>query len=235
MPESNNNQAQMAAVKQLIVTYAMLSLHVIVFFVAAGHIAVRPWIFFGVSFLHSSLGIIVQYKLNPELLAVRLKVKREGSKLWDEILMRVSNLTVLIAVPVIAGLDIGRFNWSSLDFSWVVVGLLLLVVYTILLNWAMIVNPHFESTVRVQKDRDHKVITRGPYRIVRHPGYLAGILNILSIPLIMGSLFTFIPVGIYILLMITRTILEDKTLQKELNGYSEYAKKVRYKLFPWVW
>jgi protein-S-isoprenylcysteine O-methyltransferase Ste14 len=173
MPESNNNQAQMAAVKQLIVTYAMLSLHVIVFFVAAGHIAVRPWIFFGVSFLHSSLGIIVQYKLNPELLAVRLKVKREGSKLWDEILMRVSNLTVLIAVPVIAGLDIGRFNWSSLDFSWVVVGLLLLVVYTILLNWAMIVNPHFESTVRVQKDRDHKVITRGPYRIVRHPGYLA--------------------------------------------------------------
>ena len=99
----------------------------------------------------------------------------------------------------------------------------------------MIMNPHFESTVRIQKDRGHKVITSGPYRIVRHPGYLAGVLYILSVPLIMGSFFTFIPVGMYILLMITRTILEDKTLQKELNGYSEYVQKMRYKRFPWVW
>ena len=235
MPESNDNQAQMAAVKQLIVTYAMLFIHVIVFFISAGEIAFRPWIFFGVSFLNYSLSIIVQYKLNPELLAVRLKRKREGSKLWDEILMRASNLTALIAVPAIAGLDIGRFYWSSLDFSLVVVGLLLLIISTILLNWVMIVNPHFEPTVRIQKDRGHEVITSGPYRIVRHPGYLAGILYILSVPLIMGSILTFIPVGISILLMITRTILEDKTLQKELNGYSEYAKKVRYKLFPVVW
>ncbi len=235
MPESNKNQAQMSAVKQLIVTYVMLSIHVIVFFVAAGHIAVRPWIFFGVSFLHTSLGIIFQYKLNPELLAVRLKVKREGSKMWDEILMRVTNLTALIVVPAVAGLDIGRFYWSSLDFSWVVVGLLLLGISTILLNWAMIMNPHFEPTVRIQKDRGHKVITSGPYRIVRHPGYLAGVLYILPVPLIMGSIFTFLPVGMYILLMITRTSLEDKTLQKELNGYSEYVQKVRYKLFPWVW
>jgi protein-S-isoprenylcysteine O-methyltransferase Ste14 len=197
MPESNNNQAQMAAVKQLIVTYVMLSIHVIVFFIAAGHIAVRQWIFFGFSFLHSSLSIIVQYKLNPELLAVRLKVKREGSKLWDEILMRVTNLTALIAVPAVAGLDIGRFYWSNLDWSWLVVGLLLLVVSTLLLNWAMIVNPNFEPTVRIQKDRGHKVITNGPYRIIRHPGYLAGILYILSVPLIMGSILTFIPVGMF--------------------------------------
>jgi protein-S-isoprenylcysteine O-methyltransferase Ste14 len=166
---------------------------------------------------------------------VRLKIKRKGSKLWDEILMRGSNLVALIAIPVIAGLDIGRFHWSNLDVSFFVVGFMLLAVSTILLNWAMIVNPHFEPTVRIQTDRGHKVITSGPYKIVRHPGYLAGILSIISIPLMLGSVFSFVPVGIYVVLMIIRTYIEDKTLHRELNGYSRYAKKVRYRLFPWFW
>jgi protein-S-isoprenylcysteine O-methyltransferase Ste14 len=99
----------------------------------------------------------------------------------------------------------------------------------------MIVNPYFEPTVRIQKDRDYQVITSGPYRMIRHPDYLAGVLYILSIPMIIGSVYTFIPAGIYILLIIIRTLLEDRTLQKELNGYSKYAQKVKYKLFPWLW
>jgi protein-S-isoprenylcysteine O-methyltransferase Ste14 len=235
MPESNNNQLRMAAVKQLIVAYVMLFIQITIFFVSAGHVAFRPWIFFGVSFLHYSISTIVQYKLNPELLTVRLKRKREGSKMWDEILMRASNLTVLVPVTAIAGLDVGRFHWSRLDIWFVVVGLVLFIASTVLLNWAMTVNPHFEPTVRIQKDRDHKVITSGPYKIVRHPGYLAGILYALSIPLIMGSAFTFIPVGVYAILIIIRTHLEDRTLHKELNGYSKYAKKVQYRLLPWLW
>jgi protein-S-isoprenylcysteine O-methyltransferase Ste14 len=178
---------------------------------------------------------LAQYKLNPGLLAARLKIKRKGSKTWDEILMRVSNLTVLILVPVIGGLDLGRFHWSTLDVRFMIVGFAPLILSTILLNWAMITNPYFEPTVRIQKDRGHKVITSGPYRIVRHPGYLAGILYILSIPLIIGSFFAFIPVGIYISLMIIRTFLEDRTLQKELEGYSEYAQKVQCRLFPYIW
>jgi len=101
-----------------------------------------------------------------------------------------------------------------------VVGLVFIVVSTVLLNWAMIVNPHFEPTVRIQEDRDHKVITSGPYNIVRHPGYLAGILFAISIPLMIGSVFAFIPVGIYVFLIMIRTWLEDKTLQEELEGYS---------------
>ncbi len=235
MPESDRYRLRIVAVKQLIVVYVMLSIHLMIFFVSAGHITVRSWIFFSVSFLQSSISTLVLYKLNPELLAVRLKIEREGSKLWDEILMRVSNLTVLILVPAVAGLDVGRFHWSTLDDWFVVVGLVLLSISSILLNWAMIVNPHFESTVRIQKDRDHKVITSGPYNIVRHPGYLAGIMYALVIPLTIGSVFALIPVGIYTILIIVRTWLEDKTLKKELNGYSEYARKVRYRIFPGIW
>lgn len=227
-------QFRIAALKQLLIASVMLIVQIIVFVVSAGIVpSPRPWLYFGIAFAHYSISIGVQYKLAPQLLVQRLKTKREGSKLWDEILMRMSNLTVIILIPAIAGLDVGRWYWPSLDICFAAIGALLVVVSSIVLNWAMIVNPHFEPTVRIQEN--HKVIARGPYNIVRHPGYLAGILFALSIPMIIGSVFTFIPVGVYCLLMIIRTCLEDKTLQKELKGYSEYARKTKYRLFPRIW
>ena len=208
----------------------------LIFFISVGHVdGPRPWIFFGASFINYSASTVVQYTLNPELLVQRLKIKREGSKLWDEVLMRAMNLTVLIVVPVVAGLDIGRVQSPSLDVPFAVAGFVLFTISTILLNWAMIANPHFEPTVRIQKNRDHKVIASGPYKNVRHPGYLAAILFALSIPLIIGSVLTLIPSGIYSILMMIRTSLEDRTLHKELDGYSEYAKRVRYRLCPGIW
>jgi protein-S-isoprenylcysteine O-methyltransferase Ste14 len=236
VPGIDNKRLRVAVIKSLLLTSVMLVLHMTFFFISAGHVVgPRPWTYFGASFMHNTISTAVQYKLNPELLAQRLKRKREGSKLWDEILMRVSNLTVLIAVPIVAGLDIGRFQWSSLNVQFAVLGFAFFITSTVLISWAMVVNPHFESTVRIQKDRGHKVISSGPYKIVRHPGYLAGILYALSIPLIIGSAFTFIPVGIYAILFIIRTSLEDSTLHKELDGYSEYAKQVKHKLFPGIW
>ena len=165
----------------------------------------------------------------------RLKRKRVGSKRWDEVLMRVSNLTVLIPMPVVAGLDVGRFQWVNLPVQLVVPGFIFFVVSSVLINWAMISNPHFEPTVRIQKDRDHRVVTGGPYGIVRHPSYLGGVFFALSIPLIIGSGFAFIPAGVYVLLTVVRTWLEDETLQRELEGYSEYTERVRYRLVPWLW
>jgi len=97
------------------------------------------------------------------------------------------------------------------------------------------VNPYFESTVRIQEDRGHVVVSEGPYGFVRHPGYLSGILWMASIPLIVGSLYAFLPVMVYCALMTLRTHLEDRTLRGELPGYAEYAEKVRYRLVPWVW
>jgi protein-S-isoprenylcysteine O-methyltransferase Ste14 len=99
----------------------------------------------------------------------------------------------------------------------------------------MIENPYFEPTVRLQEDRGHQVVTTGPYSLVRHPGYLSGILWAFSIPLMIGSLYTFAPVILYSALMILRTYLEDRILHEELTGYAEYADGVRYRLFPGVW
>lgn len=235
MSERSNKQLEMAGIKQLLVAYTTLFVQIIIFFVSAGQIDPRPLIFFGASFVHYSVSTAIQYKFTPELLVQRLKRKRKGSKLWDEILMRASNLTVLVPIPIIAGLDVGRFHWSSLDVHFVVSGLVLLIISTVLLNWAMIANPYFEPTVRIQKERDHKVIMSGPYKIMRHPGYLAGILYASSIPPLIGSVFALIPVGIYVLLIIIRTWLEDITLKKELDGYADYSKQTRYRLFPGIW
>jgi protein-S-isoprenylcysteine O-methyltransferase Ste14 len=141
----------------------------------------------------------------------------------------------MILIPLFAGLDIGRYQLSSLGWPYAVLGILFMVVSSVLINWAMIENPYFESTVRIQEDRKHQVITTGPYRIVRHPGYLSGILWLSSVPLILGSLYAFIPYGLYFLLMGIRTYMEDKTLLEELVGYEEYAQQVKYRLFPGIW
>ncbi|MGD2200841.1 MAG: isoprenylcysteine carboxylmethyltransferase family protein, partial [Candidatus Bathyarchaeota archaeon] len=169
------------------------------------------------------------------LLVQRLRVRREGSKSWDEVLMRASNLTVLIAVPAVAGLDVGRYRWSGLGVGFMVVGVGLCAVSSVLLDWAMVVNPFFEPTVRIQGDRGHRVVSEGPYGVVRHPGYLSGILWALSVPLILGSAWAFAPALFYVVLMVLRTSLEDNTLMRELEGYRGYSERVRYRLIPGLW
>jgi protein-S-isoprenylcysteine O-methyltransferase Ste14 len=225
-----------AVIKQATVSAILLGVMMAVFYASAGHTDIpRSWLLFSVSFVNFVGSALVLAKHNSELLVQRLTVRREGSKTWDEVLMRVSNLTGLLLVPTVAGLDVGRYGWSSLGIQYAVLGLIMMAASSALTNWAMIENPHFEPTVRIQKDREHRVVSTGPYRIVRHPGYLSGILWMSSIPLVIGSLLTFVPATLYSALMILRTQLEDRTLQEELVGYAEYAEKVRYRLFPEVW
>jgi len=160
-----------AGIKQLLLTCFMLTVQMTILFITAGQVALlRPWMLFIVSIVHFSVSTVALYKFNPELLVQRLKRKREGSKLWDEILIRACNLTVLLFVPAVAGLDIGRFHWSSLDIHFAIIGFILLTVSTVLIDWAMVVNQHFEPTVRIQKDRAHRVIASGPYKTIRHLG-----------------------------------------------------------------
>lgn len=129
-----------------------------------------------------------------------------------------------------------RFGRSpQLALAIQLIALVLLVLGYALFSWAMASNPFFSTLVRIQGERGHAVASAGPYRIVRHPGYVGWIILSIATPLMLGSLWGVMPGGLSALLMAVRTALEDKTLLAELDGYQDYAQTVRYRLLPGVW
>ncbi len=231
----NNKEIRKSFFKAILLTTVLVVIMAWFFFSSAGRYDIpRAWYFFISMIIYFYISIIVLYKFNPTLIAERLKMKKDAKK-WDRILMRITNLFGVYITIFIAGLDVGRFRWSYLNMHFLVIGYILWILSNFFSTYAMTVNPHFEPTVRIQNDRNHRVVTTGPYRYIRHPGYLGAILFYISTPLIIGSTYAFIPEGIAITLTIIRTILEDKTLQNELDGYLEYSKKVKYKLIPGIW
>jgi protein-S-isoprenylcysteine O-methyltransferase Ste14 len=116
-----------------------------------------------------------------------------------------------------------------------IAALLALISGYLLAVWAMLANRFFSAYVRIQGDRGQSVVTDGPYRGVRHPAYAGGLISNLALPIMLGSLWALIPALLGAISMIVRTALEDRTLQAELPGYAEYARKTRYRLLPGVW
>jgi protein-S-isoprenylcysteine O-methyltransferase Ste14 len=129
-----------------------------------------------------------------------------------------------------------RFGWPPEIPFWIQAGVYIPMALGALLSlWAALENSFFSAVVRIQEDRGQTVVRTGPYRFVRHPGYVGGLLFHLSIPLALASLWTFVPVSANVLLTIARTALEDKTLRSKLGGYEEYARETRYRLIPGIW
>ncbi len=173
-------------------------------------------------------------RVNPEVVAARVN-RHEGTKRWDFLLGAIFLLPTMLAIMIVAALDDGLYHWSHLPWWEVGLGYALLITGFVGVTWAESVNKFFEPTVRIQTDRGHRVIDSGPYAIVRHPGYLSGFFVFIGMALSLGSLWALIPAVMVCLLLVVRTILEDKTLRSELPGYNEYARRVRYRLIPGVW
>jgi protein-S-isoprenylcysteine O-methyltransferase Ste14 len=141
----------------------------------------------------------------------------------------------MLAGLVVPGLDL-RFKWSSyLPVGIQLLGFVVLIIGYGLFSWAMISNEFFETGVRLQTDRGQTVATRGPYGIVRHPGYVGMMLQLLATPLALASWWGLIPAVCASLAFVVRTALEDRMLQEELPGYKEYAQRVPHRLVPRVW
>lgn len=174
------------------------------------------------------------FRIDHELLNERSK-PGEGTKSWDKTILGLSFLTT-IAMFITAGLDSGRYHWSP-DFNRGIylAGIILTISGQLLFLIAQKQNKFFSSTFRIHTDREHVVCETGLYKLVRHPAYLGSIIQALGLPLLFGSLWSIIPVWLSLILLITRTALEDETLKKELKGYIEYSNKTRYKIIPFVW
>jgi protein-S-isoprenylcysteine O-methyltransferase Ste14 len=170
---------------------------------------------------------------NAELVEERLNPK-EGMKGWDKFYFAATTLMYILAL-VLGGLD-GRFGWTTnmpLSVYWARV-----IVYLIgqaIFLWARYTNNYFSSVVRIQSDRGHTVCKDGPYRFVRHPGYVGGFLFTITIGLMLGSWSASIPQVIAALMLIWRAARKDKTLQAELPGYTQYANETQFRLVPGIW
>ena len=185
-----------------------------------------------------TLGVLVvsflSIRKNKELITERL-TPGKGTKSWDKIYWRTATALFFIAL-ILACIDGGRFGWSPpLPLAVYAVAVSLYILGNFFFLWARTTNEFFSSVVRIQKDRGQTVCQQGPYKYIRHPGYLGGLLYTAVTPLLLGSLWAMIPVAVTIALMIVRTSLEDKTLEAELTGYSEYKQKVKYKILPHIW
>lgn len=192
----------------------------------------------GILYIVLTISVLVASMLlirkNMDLASERLKPGK-GTKSWDKMYWRLATTFFFVTI-ILACLDVGRFYWSPVLPSFVyIIAICLYILGNAFFLWAKTTNRFFSSVVRIQTDRGHTVCQDGPYKYIRHPGYLGGLLYTIVTPLLLGSLLAMIPVTFTIIFMFVRTSLEDKTLETDLEGYKEYKEKVRYRIIPRIW
>lgn len=206
----------------------------IALFWSAGRVDWWPgWAALAVMLLWTVATAVVILRFNPALLAERLG-PRKGAKTWDAAIMSILGLAQLIRY-IVAGLD-QRYDWTGgFPLAVQLVGLAVSALGYVPVVWATASNAYFSQIVRIQSDRGQYVVTGGPYRYVRHPAYIGAIIYELAIPFLLASWWALIPSLLTTVLLILRTVLEDRVLMTELNGYTDYSRQVRNRLIPGVW
>jgi len=228
LPRAELNRALFS----LLVTLVLMA---VLLFGAAGSLSWgHGWAFMIVFVLLILASMAALWRLNPEIFVARARPTGQGTKGWDRVLMPILLIAFAAILPV-AGLDDGRFHWAPAGDVWVALGYLLLIIGFAGTAWAQAVNRHFEPSVRIQSERDHHVITTGPYAYVRHPGYSFASIMAIGGAWALASWWALLPAIIVIVLLALRTNLEDATLQRELPGYTDFAAKTRFKWIPGVW
>ena len=202
----------------------------VLLFVPAGSIEYwNGWLFMGILFIPMFIAGIVLVIKNPELLKKRLNAK-ETEK--DQKLVILFSGIMFIAGFIVAGLNY-RYNWFVLPNIVVIIASVIFLISYILYAEVLRENTYLSRTIEVQENQ--KVIDTGLYGIVRHPMYMATILLFLSMPLILGSIFSFVIFLVYPLIIAKRIKNEEEVLEKDLQGYTEYKEKVKYKIIPFIW
>jgi protein-S-isoprenylcysteine O-methyltransferase Ste14 len=200
----------------------------------AGTIAWRPgWVFLAVLILGFGASALVLAWVNPIIYRARSRFQA-GTKSWDKALLAVI-LPTMVAVLPVAAFDAGRFHWSAVPAWAVLSGYAAVLAGIAVTAWAQAMNPYFEPGVRIQSERHQRVIDNGPYRFVRHPGYIAALFLFFGMALALGSLWALVPAALAAAVLVLRTSWEDQLLRTELPGYDDYSRRVRWRLVPGLW
>ena len=208
-----------------------------ILFGSAGTLAwPMAWFYMVFSVAGFAVSRLIVWRNNPDLLRERGRMMdHEDTAAFDRVLAPLLALVGPTLIGIVAGLAL-RFEWSpvfSPGLMWV--GVALLVLGHAFGSWALVVNRFFSGVVRIQKERDHHVVTSGPYAIVRHPGYLGACFIYLGMVLMLGSPWALIPYALELAVLVARTALEDRLLQAKLPGYAQYAQQTRFRLIPGIW
>jgi protein-S-isoprenylcysteine O-methyltransferase Ste14 len=203
-------------------------------FLPAGTIGWRSgWVFVAALALAFGASALVLARVNPVIFRARSRFQ-PGTKSWDKALLAVM-LPAMAAILPVAALDAGRFHWSAVPLWAVALGYVALLAGIAVTAWAQAVNPFFEPGVRIQSERHQRVIDTGPYRLVRHPGYVSALLMFFGMALSLGSFRALVPAAVASAILVLRTSWEDRLLKAELPGYRDYAHHVRWRLIPSIW
>lgn len=196
----------------------------------------QAWVYSLLLFAAGIGGRIWAERRHPGLMAERQnREKFQYAKAWDKVLAPLMALSIGFPLVIVAGLD-HRFGWSPTFPRWLVVlGFILIALGYGFAVWALAENRFFSSMVRIQRERGHVVCDSGPYRIMRHPGYAGNMLALPGIVWALNSVWTLIPAAVALIIAVIRIVLEDQTLQEELPGYRDYARRVQYRLIPKVY
>jgi protein-S-isoprenylcysteine O-methyltransferase Ste14 len=187
------------------------------------------WLFMSILFIPMFFaGIVMMFK-NPTLLKSRLDAKEKQKE--QSLVIKLSGL-MFLAGFIVAGLGV-RFNWYILPTPVVIVATVLFLIAYLIYAEVLRENTYLSRTIEVQENQ--KVIDTGLYGIVRHPMYSATLLLFLSMPIVLGSVYSFVIFLAYPFIIAKRIKAEEEFLEKELSGYSEYKKKVKYRLIPFIW
>ena len=199
-------------------------------FIPAGTIDyVNGWLLMSLLFIPMFIAGIIMLIKNPELLKSRLNGKEKEHEQKE--VVALSGIMFIVGF-IVAGLNY-RYYWSELSTITIILASILFIISYILYAEVLRENTYLSRTIEVKKDQ--KVVDTGLYGIVRHPMYAIIILLFLSMPLILGSIYSFLIFLIYPFILVKRINNEEKVLEKELKGYKEYQEKVKYKLIPYIW
>ena len=198
-------------------------------FLPAGKFFFQGLLFMGLLFIPMFFAGIVLVIKNPELLKKRLNTKEKLGE--QEVVIKLSGC-MFVAGFVVAGLGF-RLQWFVLPTSFTIVAAVVFLIAYVLYAEVLRENTYLSRTIEVQENQ--KVIDTGLYGIVRHPMYSVTLLLFLSMPLVLGSVYAFVIFCAYPFILAKRIKSEELFLEKELDGYIEYKKKVKYRLIPFVW
>lgn len=196
---------------------------------------VEAWIYAIIGVLGFAISRVLAARRHPDLLAERARfLQHEDAKAWDKVLSPLVGLGGGL-IPLVAGLD-ALFGWSApFSLPAKIVALFFILAGYALGTWALLENRFFSAMVRIQTERGHHVVSSGPYRWIRHPGYAGALLTYLATPVFLDARWAFLPAAFITIVLVVRTSLEDKALQEDLEGYRAYVKQTRYRLLPGVW